>query len=174
MKSSRLLLRADLVRRARRRAWTGSYDGTLRTADYLARCSIVQRRDPFFHRLIFTRDEGMHTCGWWKNPDYERCFHLSLSFVDAESGEDAPQQHDEARAWCLAFFGDDARLVWVEPPYSEEGKRCDVTHYRLFCDPAWKAILPRGEVYTREFTECGWQSFSDRWNPHLIGMEGDR
>lgn len=36
-----------------------------------------------------------------------------------------------------------------------------VYHYRLFCDEAWKPIMPRGEVYSTQFTERGWKSFSD-------------
>lgn len=30
--------------------------------------------------VIMTRDIGYHTSGWWKNPDYERCFHVSISY----------------------------------------------------------------------------------------------
>lgn len=29
---------------------------------------------------ILTRDIGYHSSGWWKNPDFERCLHLSISF----------------------------------------------------------------------------------------------
>lgn len=32
---------------------------------------------------------------------------------------------------------------------------------QVFCDPAWQPLKPRGEVYTREFTEVGWKSFSE-------------
>lgn len=38
--------------------------------------------EPTGTMLLFTRDIGHHTSGWWKNPDYERCYHLSLSFWD--------------------------------------------------------------------------------------------
>jgi hypothetical protein len=30
--------------------------------------------------LLFTRDQGHHLGGWFKNPDFERCYHLSLNF----------------------------------------------------------------------------------------------
>ncbi|MCK5236435.1 MAG: hypothetical protein KAR06_05545, partial [Deltaproteobacteria bacterium] len=40
--------------------------------------------------LIFTRDEGMHDAGWWKNPDYARCYHLSISFKDPATGVPIP------------------------------------------------------------------------------------
>ncbi len=31
-------------------------------------------------KLIYTRDVDMHESGWFKNPDYDRCYHPSLSF----------------------------------------------------------------------------------------------
>ena len=132
-------------------------------ADYVSKCrrSHVDRVNRVVHTMMFTRDVGHHTSGWWKNPDYERCFHLSLSFVDTESLERSPQRHDLAKLWCDLFFTDYTRLLWVEPPYSAEGKLADVYHYRLFCDPSWTPILPRGEVYTKEFTDAGWKSWSD-------------
>lgn len=36
-----------------------------------------------------------------------------------------------------------------------------VHHYRLFCDKAWKPILPRGEVYSKDWTPADWKSWSD-------------
>jgi len=59
------------------------------------------------------------------------------------------------------LFGDNRRWTWCEGPYTDEGKQCGVFHYRLFCDPAWQPLKPRGEVYTREFTEAGWKSYSE-------------
>jgi hypothetical protein len=119
--------------------------------------------------VIFTRDAGHHTGGWLKNPDYERCYHLSLSFRGSDGHplnparrlERAPQMHRLARQICVAFYGPDTRYLWAEPPFSEEGKRLQVWHYRVFCDPAWRPIVPRREVYSRELTEKGWKSFSD-------------
>ena len=58
----------------------------------------------------------------------------------------------ETQVWVELFYRDAARLVWCEPPTFREGKTLGVWHYRLFCDPNWQPILPRGEVYTREFT----------------------
>lgn len=118
---------------------------------------------------IFTRDEGMHACGWWKNPDYERCEHLSVSFGrGAPDGAyvPAPQDHARAKVWCKAFFGDRCRLLWIEPPFSAQGQARDVYHYRLFMAPDWRLpVLPRGEVYTLEFTAKGWRSWSDQHPP---------
>lgn len=59
-------------------AKNGIFGGTSATMDYLDKCRwFLERYDCI---IIFTRDEGAHTCGWWKNPDYERCYHLSISF----------------------------------------------------------------------------------------------
>lgn len=111
---------------------------------------------------IFTLDIGHHTSGWWKNPDYETCWHLSISFQDFESGDTGPQDHKTSKKILKAFFESHTRLLWCEPPYSKKGKVCDVWHYRLFVDTQTLIpFLPRGEVYTREFTEAGWKSYSE-------------
>lgn len=117
-------------------------------------------------RLIFTWDEGMHSSGWWKNPDYERCWHLSLSFREPETGTTLPKDAKLTEKWLDAFYGENCRYLWAEPPYSESGKQVEVWHYRIFCDPSWTPIVPRGEVYSREFTEAGWLSFSDMRHAH--------
>lgn len=139
------------------------FDGrqTPAAARHIRRCTHYHR--PTEAMIIYTRDTGMHSSGWWKNPDYERCLHLSLSFVGVEGGEAYPLQFDRRMAehWAEAFFGSNARLCWIEPPYSPEGKARGVHHYRLFCDPAWQPILPRGEVYSRDWTPSDWLSWSD-------------
>ena len=120
---------------------------------------------PTGNKILLTRDVGHHSAGWWKSPDYERCKHLSVSFVDPESGE--PRQQDKAAAWEIAqeVFRDAARLAWVEPPAFPIGKQYDVYHHRVFyADEDFTVpLLPRGEVYTRQFTEEGWLSWSDYW-----------
>lgn len=118
-------------------------------------------------RLIFTRDVGHHTSGWLKNPDYERCLHLSCSPFPAFIL--TPAQHADPtlktwRRWSKAFFGEAHRNVWAESPKSDEGKRIGVWHFRVFCNEAWEPILPRGEVYSKEFTELGWRSSSQVWD----------
>lgn len=104
--------------------------------------------------IIFTRDQGYHSSGWWKNPDYERCWHLSISFRGGNEKKALREIIDN-------LFRPYERLVWVEPPYSKEGKSADVWHYRLFCDETWQPIQPRGEVYSTQFTERGWKSFTE-------------
>ncbi|MCL2834925.1 MAG: hypothetical protein FWD78_17275 [Treponema sp.] len=117
---------------------------------------------PLYALCIFTLERGHHACGWWKNPDYDACWHLSISFQDLESGDLAPQDHKAAQRIIQGFFQSHRRLIWTEPPYTEKGKSRDVWHYRLFIDWATKLpLLPRGEVYTRQFTEAGWKSYSE-------------
>jgi hypothetical protein len=169
----------------RRPAHYGVSTGRLNTQleqSYFARCG-------HFHWatgtiILFTHDTGHHTGGWFKNPDFERCQHLSLSFIapwpdrpDDELGNwrrigmMMPTLHDQygrlpfnrtlAEIWVKAIFRDDRRLLWSEGPFSENGRVAMVNHFRLFCDRAWTPIKPRGEVYSRELTEAGWQSYSD-------------
>ena len=123
--------------------------------------------------LIYTRDTGHHSSGWWKNPDYERCRHLSVSFFDPLTMMPDGFKRDRALDWARLMFGDDVSKLWIEPPYTIDGKLRGVHHYRLFCDAGWQPIIPRGEVYSTEFTELGWKSFSEihggdhRYDPPL-------
>ena len=111
--------------------------------------------------LLYTRDSGHYSAGWFKNPDYERCYHLSISFRDPETRAPIPFDRARAAAWVAKFFHPHADKLWCDPAYTPEGKQLQVVHYRLFCDPGWQAIKPRGEVYNRDFTEAGWKSFSE-------------
>jgi len=117
---------------------------------------------PLGAQCILTFDIGMHTSGWWKNPDYEAAWHLSLSFFDPETGERTPHNHEIAARIVRGVYQATKNLVWTEGPYSEEGRESATWHYRVFVDLATKLpILPRGEVYSRELTEAGWKSFSE-------------
>jgi len=112
--------------------------------------------------LILTREQGYHSSGWWKNPDYERCWHLSLSFRDPETGEHRARDKKESEQWIDEVFGATKTLLWIEPPFGPEGKHADVWHYRVFYAPGWEVpILPRKEVYSRDFTPAGFLSWSD-------------
>jgi hypothetical protein len=153
-----------LVQFARARAQRGFYDGigNDRNMRLIASCSHLFAITPESSaRMIFTRDIGHHSSGWWKNPDYERCFHLSISFCVNPTDEPLPFDRKQAERIARAFFGDDAAKAWVERPYSAQGKHCDVYHYRLFCDAAWHPIVPRREVYSKDDTPPDWKSFSE-------------
>ena len=137
--------------RIRKTANHGVFDG-INITEYFEGCRWWLER--FDCILIFTRDVGHHTCGWWKNPDYERCYHLSISFPGGRSRK-------KEQYILQKIFRGNCRLLWCELPYSTAGKKAEVYHYRLFCNEAWEPIMPRGEVYSTQFTELGWKSFSE-------------
>ena len=149
---------ARFVRTMRKAAMSGTWEGRSMTG-YFKRCRHVLYDLGMI--ALFTRDTGHHTSGWWKNPDYERCFHLSLSFRDPETGEPAPRNKPLTGLMLDGVYSHDKRLIWCEPPYSDDGKARDTWHYRLFCDDHWRPIMPRGEVYGHDLTEAGWKSFSE-------------
>lgn len=154
--------RENVAAYLKRSARQGTYNGhmTLANKRYVDECTATYYPDGII--LLFTRDVGHHTSGWWKNPDYERCLHLSLSFRDKETGQPIERNKKISALWVEEFFGPTKNLIWVEPPYSPEGKRGDVYHYRVFYAPDWVApILPRKEVYSKDWTPEGWLSYSD-------------
>lgn len=110
--------------------------------------------------VVFTRDVGHHSSGWWKNPDYERCFHISLSFITIDR-EPLPRNRVITELIIDRVYDKWQKYIWAEPPYTPRGREHDVWHYRVFCNPAWEPIVPQGEVYNKDFTEIGWLSWSD-------------
>lgn len=143
------------LRKIKYAATLGFFDGTsnpIMSSYVMNSCSWYL--EAYHCTVIFTRDIGHHSSGWWKNPEYERCWHLSISFRGGNNKKALEKILD-------GLFGGDKRKIWIEPPFSKEGKRNDVWHYRLFCDQFWQPIIPRGEVYSKEFTENGWKSYSE-------------
>jgi hypothetical protein len=151
---------ADLRLRAAR--W--SFDGRETQANYARLFHSRYDCNLTGARLFFTRDVGHHSSGWLKNPDYERCWHLSISFFDPETGQ--PTRHLDRRLaglWAQTFFGEHLPKVWVESAKSKQGQAMQVQHWRLFADEHWDPIIPRGEVYSTELTELGWRTSSQVW-----------
>lgn len=138
-----------------------AYNGCAETHGWIINhCRFLH--EPTGTLLVFTRDEGMHACGWFKNPDFDRCFHLSLSYVDLATHTLLPQNHELSDQWVDHFYGDNRRYLWTESPYSDGGKEHDVWHYRLLCDPSWTPMIPKGEPYSKDQTPAGWKSYSDQ------------
>lgn len=182
------------IRRMARFGQTTGRDQLPHERHYIDRCS-------HFHWhtgtvLLFTRDVGHHTSGWMKNPEFERCMHLSLSFrvptpertpdslasirtlgtILRSQGQwisNVPFDDAMARAWVKAILGEDRKLAWEEGPFSGEGKTLGVRHWRVFCDKGWNPIMPHGEVYSRDMTEKGWKSWSEQQGdqPNWISAE---
>lgn len=155
--------RIPMVARMRIQAERSTWDG----AEYTPYFRMCRESDlESGTTIIFTRDVGMHDCGWFKNPDYNQCYHLSLSFYDTSRYPHgvtprAPER-GEAEGWVRLFYGDRCRYVWEESPVSERGKQIGVRHYRVMTDRNWQPIVPAGEVYTTAKTELGWKSWSDQ------------
>ena len=169
-----------IVSTIRSAALMGFCDGRVsaETNGYIRLCSHFHGHSGTL--ILFSRDQYHHQSGWMKNPEFERCWHLSLSFREpmpkwplerlsspyalAQLGAViplAPFDWKLARLWVDLILGSDARLSWCESPKSPQGKELSVMHWRIFADPVWHAIKPRGEVYSKEFTEAGWKSWSE-------------
>lgn len=152
-------LKVVVARRLENKARTGIFDGTSATVKYLNYCSLSH---PSGTNLAYTRDIGYHSGGMFKNPDYDRCYHLSLSFFDPETKEPDSKNSDLTDEWLSLFFGNDKNLLWAEPPKSDRGKKLDVWHYRLFVHSDWSTpLLPKGEVYSKKDTPVDWKSWSE-------------
>jgi hypothetical protein len=140
----------------------GEFNGMMTSgaAYYLESCKAFHAASGTL--LIYTRDTGHHTSGWFKNPEFERCLHLSMSFREPFDMR-KPRQHDWTLAaeWCELFFGESKRMAWQEGPKSDVGINLEVEHWRVFCNENWQPIHPKGEVYSLEFTKKGWKSWSE-------------
>lgn len=148
------------ARRVRRIAESGIWNGENMRSAYFQRCG--SSHVPTNVHMIFMRETGYHSSGWWKNPDYERCYHLSLSFHNFIAHTAAAYDQPIAKAWVSLLFGEAQRYIWEEGPAMKRRQGdSEVRHYRVFCDLLWQPIIPRGEVYTKQFTERGWLSWSD-------------
>lgn len=100
-----------MVRDMRRVAAYGEIHPLRPNARYLARCRRV-----LWDRgvsVLFTRDTGHHSTGWWKNPDYERCWHLSLGFFDPIARKYVTHDKSEAARGNRSFTTFTDALVCV-------------------------------------------------------------
>lgn len=78
---------------------------------------IIARTNPELRiRLCLTRDKMHHSVGWWRNAEYELCWHLSISAWDRQrrpEPEDIPPE--EERYWSFAAFPQNTDKLWHEP-----------------------------------------------------------
>ncbi len=150
---------AKLADAMRAHANTGIWNGTRHSANMPYFQNAQRDHVKTGTMLLLTREAGYHTSGFFKNPDYERCWHLSISFYDPEQLESRPFDDHLAALWCHLIFGEHTRYIWRESGKAQHGG--DLYHYRVFYNAAWQPIIPRGEVYSRDFIEKGWKSYSD-------------
>lgn len=137
--------------------------------------------------LLLSRDRMHHSVGWWRNAEYEYCWHLSLSAI--ERGEyyrverlarltgrrQKPSFEEMPRAdldlWSRLIFGEHIDKLWNEPggtdprlTADERHRRAVLWHLRLFLNPVtMEPFIPKGEVY--DLT---------RWIPGLTPEKVDR
>lgn len=106
--------------------------------------------------LLVTLDQGYHASGWWRNSEYDQCWHASLVCMDATTNP--PSFTDPivnvTRAWTQVLFGAQMRHAWIEPPaspldvYRNARASQYTTHVRIFIDRKTRLpITPKGEVY---------------------------
>lgn len=105
--------------------------------------------------LTLTYDVGTHGSGWWRNSQYESCWHASLVCMNAAATAYVDPVDRVVRAWARALFGDWIRHAWNEPPASRLDPHRTApaspytTHVRVFTDRAPnRPFTPTGEVYT--------------------------
>lgn len=176
-----------LVKVMAKTAMRGWYTGTIETLKrYGASYDLPSRTNPeeVYVRLLLTRDRMHHSVGWWRNAEYEYCWHLSISARPAvearlaiaglkpgeEVGYVSLPEHEETY-WGRLFFAEHADKIWHEPGGTDprltrEEKLANrhIVHLRLFLDPVtFEPFIPTGEVY--DLT---------RWIPGLTPEKVDR
>lgn len=154
----RRLARA-MLRKANRGWATGDEASLLR---YQAKRTVAPARtdDELAMILLLSKDRMHHSVGWWRNAEYEYCWHLSISAWDrviAIQGQGSPQDIPpaEERYWAHAFFPEHFDKLWHEPGGTdprlttlEKRRNRPISHLRLFLDPeTFEPIIPKGEVY---------------------------
>jgi hypothetical protein len=168
-----------LARAMIRRANRGWYLGTAESLKAFGqRQDVSPGRTDDEIALIFllSKDRMHHSVGWWRNAEYEYCWHLSMSAWDRLAkvrGEGAPVDipRVEERYWAHAFFPEQFDKLWHEPGGTdprltplEKRRNRHISHLRLFLDPeTFEPFIPTGEVY--ELT---------RWIPGLTPEKVDR
>ncbi len=107
------LMVSEMRRRARHGLYSGT--GTPENMKLIRHCTGEYILDETQCIMIFTRDEGMHSLGMFKNPDYERCFHLSLSFRSNLTGEPIAKDNVLTNLLVGGFFSSEDQKKRVLP-----------------------------------------------------------
>ena len=163
----------SMIAQANRGWYIGDMESLRRFAQ---RRDVVARTNPeLMIRLLLTKDKMHHSVGWWRNAEYEFCWHLSISAWERARGKRHPEPEDipadEERYWSFAFFPSDYEKLWHEPggtdprlTPAEKMRHKHFAHLRLFLHPiTMEPFIPEGEVY--DLT---------RWIPGLTPEKVDR
>lgn len=178
-----------LAGRMRAKARTGWYTGDEASLQrYGAREIVASLAEPeLMISLLLSRDRMHHSVGWWRNADYEYCWHLSISAIERAEWErtraratltnrpvkpnfeEVPKQ--DLDYWAQLIFGEHIDKLWNEPggtdprltPVERHGRHV-MWHLRLFLEPlTMEPFIPTGEVY-----------HLTRWIPGLTPEKVDR
>jgi hypothetical protein len=147
----------------RARARRGWYLGDMETLQRFAVREVVRcvTEPELTISLLVSRDKMHHSVGWWRNAEYEYCWHVSLSTREADQAM-AKVPDDEVRYWAHAFFPEDYDKIWTEPggtdprlTLEEKRRHATMWHLRVFLEPQlldsrgepFHPFIPKGEVY---------------------------
>lgn len=104
--------------------------------------------------LLLTYDIGYHASGWWRNSQYDSCWHASLVCINLPDRSYTDPADRVVRAWMHALFREWLHHAWTEPPatssdpYRNAPASRYTTHVRIFTDRSpIRPITPKGEVY---------------------------
>ncbi len=170
------------MRALARRGWYLGDEVTLR--HFGARRLVSSTSGELIISLLLSRDKMHHSVGWWRNADYEYCWHLSLAaqplgdWGGSERNVEIPREDE--RYWARVIFGGHIDKLWHEPggtdprlTTQEKINRAPMRHLRLFLEPEsvserlipWTGVpfIPKGEVY-----------HLTRWIPGLTPEKVDR
>jgi hypothetical protein len=159
------------ARQMRAKARKGWFNGTRATLEAFSakRLTVARTTPELIVCVLLSRDRAHHGCGWFRNAEYEYCWHLSLSARDrlayaaAQAGGTPGSQlgyqevpRDEVRYWSRLIFGEHVDKLWNEPgggdpslTQEQAHRNSLIWHLRLFLDPeTQEPFIPTGEVYT--------------------------
>jgi hypothetical protein len=162
-----------LAARMRSKAREGWYIGDEATLEAFGAREVVDsiQEPELVVSLLLSRDRMHHSVGWWRNAEYEYCWHLSISSIDRllyaalqretnlsnrrviPTYEEVPRA--DVRYWAQLIFGENVTKLWNEPggtdprlTAAERRRNALIWHLRLFLDPeTFEPFVPTGEVY---------------------------
>jgi hypothetical protein len=155
----------NVARQMRAKARRGWYVGDMASLQAFGTRSVLRAatEPELTTSLLFSRDKMHHSVGWWRNAEYEYCWHLSISTSETPDGATkvkVPQS--ELRYWTHAFYPEDFDKVWLEPggtdprlTQEEKLRHATMFHMRVFLEPQlldsrgepFHPFIPKGEVY---------------------------
>ncbi len=115
---------------------------------------------------LFSLDYDHHGCGWWRNSDDDRCWHLGICGFSLDGQRHERPDEAEMRWWARRFLAGQVSMAWIKPPasvldaYRTAPASSCTWHVRVSIDrDTGQPIIPKGEVYTLK----PWAGAGPRW-----------